>query len=84
MAKKKKKLVSGYFDANTGTRITDSHIEENDSGWRIVKNEPTIKQNSNLVGGASINNASMMENSRLRRSEAPKTSLLDFLSLILC
>ena len=80
MAKKKKKLVSGYFDANTGTRITDSHIEENDSGWRIVKNEPTTKQNSNLVGGASINNASMMENSRLRRSEAPKTSLLDFLS----
>ena len=30
-------------------------------------------QDSNLVGGASINNASMMEKSRLRRNEAPKT-----------
>ena len=79
MAKKKKKLVSGYFDANTGTRITDSHIEENDSGWRIVKNEPTTKQNSNLVGGASINNASIMENSRLIISEEQKTKLLYYL-----
>lgn len=30
-------------------------------------------QDSNLVGGASINNTSIMENSRLKRNEAPKT-----------
>ena len=51
MAKKKKnKLLSGYYDANTGTRVTDANIVEDDKGWRIVKNtETTNKVNAPVV-----------------------------------
>ncbi len=51
MAKKKNKLVSGYYDANTSTRVTDANIEEDNNGWRIVKN------NQNTIAPApSVNN----------------------------
>lgn len=39
MAKKKNKLVLGYYDANTGTRVTNANIVEDSSGWRIEKNK---------------------------------------------
>lgn len=39
MAKKKNKLLSGYYDANTGTLITNANIVEDSSGWKIEKNK---------------------------------------------
>lgn len=66
MAKKKNKLLSGYYDANTGTRITNANIVEDSSGWKIEKNkldnlntsttlsskEPTSKVRSKVMAPA--------------------------------
>lgn len=50
--KKKKKLESGYYDANTSTLVTDANIVEDSKGWKIVKNDPapiktTVKKDNN-------------------------------------
>ena len=37
--KKKNKVDNSYFDARTDSMVTDAHIEENDKGWKIVKNQ---------------------------------------------
>ena len=49
MAKKKNKLVSGYFDATTDSFITDANIEEDEKGFRIVKS-------NNITPAPSVNN----------------------------
>ena len=53
MAKKKNKLVSGYYDANSGTRVTNANIVEDTSGWRIEKNKL-----DNLNTQSSVSNLS--------------------------
>ena len=84
MAKKKNKLVSGYYDANTSTRVTDANIEEDNNGWRIVKNNqntiapaPSVNNNRNSSFVSSLMNTQNDVFSKVMTFQNQQPSILE-------
>ena len=75
MAKKKKnKLLSGYYDASASKNVTDANIEENENGWKIVKNKSTVSRLPNKVSSnteSQNNNVQKLKNKREELSNNP-------------
>ena len=85
MAKKKNKLVSGYFDATTDSFVTDANIEEDEKGFRIVKSNniapaPSVNNNRNTTNSSFISGLMNTQNdvfSKVMTFQNQQPSILD-------